>query len=616
MVWMKVPYTNFHNLNQDWIIRRMQDFIEEMDHIVSLSVVKYADPIQWNITTQYEQSTVVIDPATGTAYISVQPVPAGIGITNTDYWTPIFSLSELMGDINTRIDGVDTRIDGVDTRIDGIDTRIDGIDTQIGDINTDIEELDAKVGSIGGKSVKDFGAVGDGVTDDTAAFNAAIASGEDIVVPAGSYVLTNYIFTTDEHVVSNEGTYPNKPLIVTSFKMDLAPLANVEKTQLQTGSWRKQYSGMCIDASRNRIIIGNTDSGVFVLDLTTGDVVSQLNNLPEVGHSNDFAYDPEDDLIYVASYTNSNLTNISVIYASTLTFKEYKNLGYPVHTVSYDPDYKLFYVSDYNTGHIYDHDWNEIRTFNMDARTVIRNKYKIPTAEIGIDGQGTFIKDHTLYYILWIRENSAAYGSQLQSYGTALACFNGENMTVKDVYTLQQYDPYDEIESLEIYDDMALVLANTGSRSMHLHYYALDQKGAPAPQMPIRYYTGSAMYDQPTAEQANAEVMESGSWALKIGSVVIAEVSIKTISPNDNWRSAFYFREALCPAGMVAGNYRAFGYPSGTGTIPNGQAAGSNLLNNQLLTVAAVLNDSGQVSVKGGIAGQEYKLTFIYNTKA
>ncbi len=141
--------------------------------------------------------------------------------------------------------------------------------------------------------------------------------------------------------MSNEGTYPNKPLIVTSFKMDLAPLANVEKTQLQTGSWRKQYSGMCIDASRNRIIIGNTDSGVFVLDLTTGDVVSQLNNLPEVGHSNDFAYDPEDDLIYVASYTNSNLTNISVIYASTLTFKEYKNLGYPVHTVSYDPDYKL-----------------------------------------------------------------------------------------------------------------------------------------------------------------------------------------------------------------------------------------------------------------------------------
>lgn len=36
-------------------------------------------------------------------------------------------------------------------------------------------------------SVKDFGAVGDGVTDDTAAIQAAIDSGEDIFFPAGSY---------------------------------------------------------------------------------------------------------------------------------------------------------------------------------------------------------------------------------------------------------------------------------------------------------------------------------------------------------------------------------------------------------------------------------------------
>jgi len=36
-------------------------------------------------------------------------------------------------------------------------------------------------------SVKDFGAVGDGVTDDTAAFNAAIATGKRVFVPAGTY---------------------------------------------------------------------------------------------------------------------------------------------------------------------------------------------------------------------------------------------------------------------------------------------------------------------------------------------------------------------------------------------------------------------------------------------
>lgn len=38
-------------------------------------------------------------------------------------------------------------------------------------------------------SVKDFGAVGDGVTDDTAAFTAAVATGSSIYVPTGEYVI-------------------------------------------------------------------------------------------------------------------------------------------------------------------------------------------------------------------------------------------------------------------------------------------------------------------------------------------------------------------------------------------------------------------------------------------
>jgi hypothetical protein len=40
-------------------------------------------------------------------------------------------------------------------------------------------------------SVKDFGAVGDGVADDTAAFNAAITAGSVVSVPPGSYKITS-----------------------------------------------------------------------------------------------------------------------------------------------------------------------------------------------------------------------------------------------------------------------------------------------------------------------------------------------------------------------------------------------------------------------------------------
>jgi hypothetical protein len=42
-------------------------------------------------------------------------------------------------------------------------------------------------------SVKDFGAVGDGTTDDTAAFVAALATGKDVYIPAGTYRITSSI---------------------------------------------------------------------------------------------------------------------------------------------------------------------------------------------------------------------------------------------------------------------------------------------------------------------------------------------------------------------------------------------------------------------------------------
>lgn len=47
-------------------------------------------------------------------------------------------------------------------------------------------------------SVKDFGAVGDGVTDDTTAFVQAIATGKLVQVPAGTYVLSQQLTIQDK----------------------------------------------------------------------------------------------------------------------------------------------------------------------------------------------------------------------------------------------------------------------------------------------------------------------------------------------------------------------------------------------------------------------------------
>lgn len=98
----KAPYTNFHDLNLDWIIDTLNDFNDRLTNFVSLATIKYADPIQWDITSQYEANTVVVD-SQGNAYLSVQPVPSGVSLDRTEYWTKIGNFDELFANVKKAI---------------------------------------------------------------------------------------------------------------------------------------------------------------------------------------------------------------------------------------------------------------------------------------------------------------------------------------------------------------------------------------------------------------------------------------------------------------------------------------------------------------------------------
>lgn len=103
----KYNRTDFHELNLDWLISDVKTLAETLNNFVALNSIKFADPIQWNISKQYEAITVVVDPATGTAYLSSRPVPSGVAITNPDYWTVIFDLdiAQANNNITLRDDG-------------------------------------------------------------------------------------------------------------------------------------------------------------------------------------------------------------------------------------------------------------------------------------------------------------------------------------------------------------------------------------------------------------------------------------------------------------------------------------------------------------------------------
>ena len=292
----RAPYTNFHDLNLDWIIEVLNEFNTKLTDFVSLATIKYANPIQWNITSQYESNTVVVD-SNGNAYLSVRPVPSGVSLDRTEFWTKIGNFDELWADVKkaitpddeghsptatanravndlvwvngdlvrvtktmiagdayvpgsncvssstnevlhylitafneglnaektarenadtklqTAIDAEKTARENADTKlqtaIDAEKTARENADTKlqtaINNEKQDREDADSNLQNsinqlkqdvknvLDYANVKSYGAKGDGTTDDTAAFSSAIASGSDLYIPDGEYIITGAI---------------------------------------------------------------------------------------------------------------------------------------------------------------------------------------------------------------------------------------------------------------------------------------------------------------------------------------------------------------------------------------------------------------------------------------
>lgn len=100
------PYTDFHNLNLDWVLETLKKQDAAIADFISLNSITYADPLQWDITRQYPKNQVVLD-TNGDGYLSVQPVPVGVEIANTDYWTKIGNFSELWSTVKLAITAAD-----------------------------------------------------------------------------------------------------------------------------------------------------------------------------------------------------------------------------------------------------------------------------------------------------------------------------------------------------------------------------------------------------------------------------------------------------------------------------------------------------------------------------
>lgn len=96
------PHTSLYKSDLRELIANMRKLEDIVKEFVNLEQLKFADPITWNITSQYQKGTIVID-SQGNAYISKDIVPAGVRLDNEDYWLEIFNFMDYVKSFNSNL---------------------------------------------------------------------------------------------------------------------------------------------------------------------------------------------------------------------------------------------------------------------------------------------------------------------------------------------------------------------------------------------------------------------------------------------------------------------------------------------------------------------------------
>lgn len=131
MIFDKYPYTNFHEMNDDWLIQTLREFGKRLDDFVAANSLTYADPIEYDPATTYPAYTVLI--YNDTAYMSKVTAPAGVAPTNDEYYLKIFPFGDL---ISQMVD------EGVTAGVAVLTERVDQYLASAG------EEIDAAIANI------------------------------------------------------------------------------------------------------------------------------------------------------------------------------------------------------------------------------------------------------------------------------------------------------------------------------------------------------------------------------------------------------------------------------------------------------------------------------------
>ena len=211
------------------------------------------------------------------------------------------------------------------------------------DISKDNESLAELAKSI--VSVKMFGAVGDGVTDDTKAFKDANnnLSGKVLLIPKGNYVIQEHMSFNTVSDVMDYGTYTYiKPFYPNGTPM-LQGAGNIAKlSEFTYDEGVNQVQGFTYNDKKDVFILAciNSDSTVQHIYELNAETLERTNTYTfadeRLGHCNTMAYNKYTDKIYVTN-GKDNPNNITVLNANTMQIEDTVTLPERVFNLAYDP---------------------------------------------------------------------------------------------------------------------------------------------------------------------------------------------------------------------------------------------------------------------------------------
>lgn len=93
MSYFEFPHTRNYDGDLGFVLKKLGELTEKYNQFLAINHIRFADPIEWDITKQYQAYTIVFYTDAQMSFISKVPVPAGADISDTNYWEVVGPLT-------------------------------------------------------------------------------------------------------------------------------------------------------------------------------------------------------------------------------------------------------------------------------------------------------------------------------------------------------------------------------------------------------------------------------------------------------------------------------------------------------------------------------------------